>query len=114
MTKVNKIIIDYDPDDLMTYKDMEKGQIFYDVESHCYGIKLSPARYYSFHDECVWGFCNNRPNDSDVKHYLPILGVQFVIAKCFWAGEKCIEPYCKTCAVKQRELNRRLQHEDTK
>lgn len=106
MTKVDRVFIDYDPNDLMTYKAMDKGQIYYNVESHEYGIKLSPARFYSFRWECVYGFCDNKPNDSDIKHYLPIKDVRFVLYKCFWGGEMCINPHCNKCMVKEREMGR--------
>ena len=112
MTRIDRVNIDYSAADLVAFKDMEKGQIYYNTVSHEYGIKLSPARFYSFRWECVYGFCNNRPNDSDRKHYLPVRDIKFVIARCFYCNEKCIDPHCNHCVVKEREL-RRLNNEDT-
>lgn len=107
MTRIDRVLIDVDPDDLMTYKDLEKGQVYYNAETYEYGIKLSPARYYSFRYETVYGFCDNKPNDSDRKIYLPIKTVEFTLYRCIYGGSACVRPNCSNCAVKSRELRRR-------
>ena len=110
MTRVERVQIDVDPNDLKAYKDLDKGQIYYNAESKEFGIKLSPARFYSFRWECVFGFCENKSNDSDRRIYLPIKNVEFELYRCIYGGLSCRRANCQNCAVKERELRRMTQN----
>lgn len=70
--KISTGNIQYSYEQLVAYKDMPKGQCFYRVDCQEFGIKLSPYRFFSFNWNRVFGFADNKPNNSDTKRYLPV------------------------------------------
>ena len=56
---------------LLCFKDLKVGDAFLDVLS-CggRGLKLSEYRYFSFDKNKVYGFMDNKKNDSDNAHYI--------------------------------------------
>lgn len=60
--------------DYFSYKELEVGDFFFNLDTKSYGIKLSPKRYFNFDHKRVYGFYGGRSNDSNRKVY----------AKCDW------------------------------
>ncbi len=57
---------------LYSYKELDVGQFFFRSYGNggYYGIKLSPGRFFDLDDNRVYGFADNKVNDSDEKCYL--------------------------------------------
>ena len=58
---------------LYSYKELDVGQFFLETingKPWHYGIKLSPCRYFDLDLNHVFGFADNKINDSDTKMYL--------------------------------------------
>ena len=55
---------------LVCYKDLNVGDVYCNTLMEEYCLKLSEYRYFSFDKKKIYGFCDNKKNDSDNAYYI--------------------------------------------